>query len=480
VTQSKSSSYQEAIMVLLPTDRMDSLFSPRCVWVNGPIIVGAGPSGLAVAACLREQGVPFVVLEREDCIASLWQKRTYDRLKLHLPKQFCELPRMHFPESYPEYPTRRQFIDYLDEYAARFEIKPEFNSTVLSARYDETSGLWRVRVSAPAGAPEMEYIGRWLVVATGESAESVVPDIPGLEGFSGDVTHVSDYKSGESYRGKRVLVVGCGNSGMEVSLDLSDYGARPSMVVRDAVHVLPREVLGKSTFELAVLLMRWLPLWIVDKIMVLLAWLVLGNLARLGIRRPATAGPLQLKETHGRTPVLDYGALERIRHGDINVVPAVTRFNKTHVELADGRVLNFDAVILATGYRSNVPQWLQVNAHSDPAHFGVIHPLATMNVHWSDLNSACSILPGQRFLQQGRIPQDCLPPRLEGPVRPLRRRLHQARSLWRLRRRRAHRQGPRQRLEGGDQAHQEGRRLPQALHLGRLLICWSPWSHCTY
>ncbi|XP_062225135.1 probable indole-3-pyruvate monooxygenase YUCCA9 [Phragmites australis] len=346
-------------MVLLPADRMDSLFSPRCVWVNGPIIVGAGPSGLAVAACLREQGVPYVVLERADCIASLWQKRTYDRLKLHLPKQFCELPRMPFPDHYPEYPTRRQFIDYLEDYAAKFEIKPEFNSTVLSARYNETSGLWRVRTAVP-GAGEVEYIGSWLVVATGENAESVVPGIPGLDGFAGEVTHVSNYKSGESYRGKRVLVVGCGNSGMEVSLDLCDHGARPAMVVRDAVHVLPREVLGKSTFELAVLLMRWLPLWIVDKIMVLLAWLVLGDLAKLGLRRPA-AGPLELKETHGRTPVLDYGALARIRAGDIAVVPAVKRFAKSHVELADGRALDFDAVVLATGYRSNVPQWLQGN-----------------------------------------------------------------------------------------------------------------------
>ncbi|KAF8647269.1 hypothetical protein HU200_065415 [Digitaria exilis] len=348
-------------MVLLSTDRMDSLFSPRCVWVNGPIIVGAGPSGLAVAACLREQGVPYVILERADCIASLWQKRTYDRLKLHLPKQFCELPRMAFPEDYPEYPTRRQFIEYLENYATKFEIKPEFNSTVQSARYDETSGLWRVITSTP-DAGDMEYIGRWLVVATGENAESVVPDIPGIDGLDAKVlTHVSDYKSGEVYRGKSVLVVGCGNSGMEVSLDLCDHGAKPAMVVRDAVHVLPREVLGKSTFELAVLLMRWLPLWIVDKIMVFLAWLVLGDLAKLGMRRPAT-GPLELKETHGRTPVLDYGALARIRAGDIAVVPAVKSFGKgTQVELADGRVLSFDAVILATGYRSNVPQWLEGN-----------------------------------------------------------------------------------------------------------------------
>uniref|UniRef100_A0A0D9W1Y1 Flavin-containing monooxygenase n=1 Tax=Leersia perrieri TaxID=77586 RepID=A0A0D9W1Y1_9ORYZ len=352
-------------MVLQHSDRMDSLFSPHTMLVNGPIIVGAGPSGLAVAASLREQGVPFMVLERADCIASLWQKRTYDRLKLHLPKQFCELPRMPFPDHYPEYPTRRQFIEYLEDYAAKFEINPKFGNEVRSARYDETSGLWRVLAAATAdggGGVETEYIGRWLVVATGENAESVFPDIPGLESFrdGGDVVHVADYKSGEAYRGKRVLVVGCGNSGMEVSLDLSDHGAMPAMVVRDAVHVLPREVLGKSTFELAVLLMQWLPLWLVDKILVLLAWVFLGNLARLGIRRPA-AGPLQLKNTHGRTPVLDYGALARIRSGEITVVPGVTRFGKGFAELADGRVISLDAVVLATGYRSNVPQWLQGN-----------------------------------------------------------------------------------------------------------------------
>ncbi|KAL6647653.1 hypothetical protein ACP70R_015090 [Stipagrostis hirtigluma subsp. patula] len=350
---------QEPAMVLVPTDRMDSLFSPRCVWVNGPIIVGAGPSGLAVAACLREQGVPYVILERADCIASLWQKRTYDRLKLRLPKQFCELPRLRFPDHYPEYPTRRQFIDYLEDYAAKFEIKPEFNSTVLSAGYDELSGLWRVRTSAPATG-EMEYIGRWLVVATGENAESYVPDIPGLSGFAGEVTHASEYKSGEAYSGKRVLVVGCGNSGMEISLDLFDHGARPFTVACDAVHVLPREVLGKSTFELAELLMAWLPLWIVDKVMLILAWLLLGDLAKLGFRRPAV-GPIELKETHGRAPVLDHGALAHIRAGDIGVVPAVTRFTETGAELADGRILDFDSVVLATGYRSNVHQWLQGN-----------------------------------------------------------------------------------------------------------------------
>ncbi|XP_026664598.2 probable indole-3-pyruvate monooxygenase YUCCA9 [Phoenix dactylifera] len=331
-------------------------FSRRCVWVNGPIIVGAGPSGLAVGACLKEQGVPFVILERSDCIASLWQKRTYDRLKLHLPKQFCQLPKLPFPEDYPEYPSKKQFIDYLESYAKHFDINPRFNQSVQSARYDETCGLWRVR-TAGSGA-EVEYIGRWLVVATGENAERVVPELEGLGQFGGDVTHVCDYKSGRAYQGKRVLVVGCGNSGMEVCLDLCDHNAFPSMVVRDSVHVLPREALGKSTFELAVFLRKWLPLWLVDRILLVLARLVLGNVKKYGLKRPSI-GPLELKNTRGRTPVLDIGALGKIKSGDIKVVPGIKRFMPGKVELVDGQILDVDSVILATGYRSNVPQWLQ-------------------------------------------------------------------------------------------------------------------------
>jgi indole-3-pyruvate monooxygenase len=203
------------------------------VWVNGPIVVGAGPAGLSVAACLRERGVPSVVLDRADCVASLWQYGTYDRLRLHLPRHFCELPGMPFPDSYPEYPTKRQFISYLEAYAAHFGVHPRFNTSVTSARYDDDAGLWRVH--AENGGVVTEYIGRWLVVATGENAEHVLPEIDGIKDFCGRVSHVSEYKSGAPYSGKHVIVVGCGNSGMEVCLDLCDHNALPAMVARDSV-----------------------------------------------------------------------------------------------------------------------------------------------------------------------------------------------------------------------------------------------------
>ncbi|KAL6859207.1 hypothetical protein ACP4OV_018209 [Aristida adscensionis] len=335
-------------------------------WVNGALIVGAGPAGLAVAACLREQGVPSVVLERAGCIASLWQHRTYDRLKLHLPKRFCELPMAPFPPHFPQYPSRAQFLAYLHAYARRFAVAPHFGAAVASARRDAACGVWRVRARV-AGRGDVEYVCQWLVVASGENADPVVPALDSLPALrragAVPVMHAADYRSGEPFAGKRVLVVGCGNSGMEVCLDLCHHGAAPTMVVRDAVHVLPREVLGKSTFEMTVAMMRWLPLWLVDKLLLAMAALTLGDVERYGLRRPA-AGPMELKSREGRTPVLDLGAVAKIKSGEIKVVPEVKRFlpaggGAAAAELVDGRVVEADAVVLATGYRSNVASWLK-------------------------------------------------------------------------------------------------------------------------
>ncbi|KAL1562216.1 Indole-3-pyruvate monooxygenase YUCCA2 [Salvia divinorum] len=323
------------------------------VWIPSPIIVGAGPSGLAAAACLKLRGIPSLILERETCIASLWQLKTYDRLKLHIPKRYCELPFMPFPPDFPTYPSRRQFVEYLESYAAAFGIRPAFGQAVASAA--RIGGHWRVRTAAGA-----EYACPWLVVATGENAEEVVPEIEGMAVFGGDVAHTSGYRSGEGYDGKRVLVVGCGNSGMEVALDLCNYNAKPSLVVRDKVHILPKEILGASTFGLSMWLVRLLPVCLVDRVLLAGSWLTIGNTDRLGIQRPKI-GPIELKTKFGKTPVLDVGTLHKIKNGYIKVFPGIKRVRSDCVEFVDGRIEKFDAIILATGYKSNVPSWLKDN-----------------------------------------------------------------------------------------------------------------------
>ncbi|XP_024986457.1 probable indole-3-pyruvate monooxygenase YUCCA4 [Cynara cardunculus var. scolymus] len=321
--------------------------------VHGPIIVGAGPSGIAVAACLKENGIPSLVLERSDCIASLWQYKTYNIVKLHLPKKLCELPLLGYPKNFPTYPTRDQFIAYITAYADHFKIKPMFNQTVESAVFEFERGVWRVKTQ------DSGYESRWLVVATGENAEALVPEIPGLETFEGPLLHASEYKNGYEFKDKRVLVVGCGNSGMEISLDLCNHKAIPFIVVRSSVHVVPREMFGFSTFGVAMTLLKWLPIKLVDKIILSITKHILGDIDKFGIRRPKT-GPMELKLTSGRTPVVDVGALSEVKTGNIKVVEqGVKEISKNGVKLMDGQELECDCIVLATGYKSNVPSWLK-------------------------------------------------------------------------------------------------------------------------
>ncbi|MCO5604414.1 hypothetical protein L7F22_058579 [Adiantum nelumboides] len=339
------------------------------------IIVGAGPAGLATAVCLKRKGVQgVVVLEKSACIASLWRERTYDRLCLHIPKQLSELPYMSFPREVPKFPTRRQFLDYLDAYAHEGGVAPHFSENVLQAWFDDREGRWYVLTSG-IGSGELHsrlYGAPCLVVASGENAEPILPAasgatdsanccLPDLHQFSGKTLHSSQYKNGQSFSGQRVLVVGCGNSGMEVSLDLANYGAMPFVSVRSPVHVLPREIYGISTFSIAMALSRVLTLRWTDRLLLLLSRLVLGDPSTYGFRRP-TSGPLELKERLGKTPLLDVGALTKIKDGSIQVVPAVQRFTASGCYFKDGRYADFDAVILATGYHSNVPSWLKVEA----------------------------------------------------------------------------------------------------------------------
>ncbi|KAM0027896.1 putative indole-3-pyruvate monooxygenase [Helianthus debilis subsp. tardiflorus] len=165
------------------------------------IIVGAGPSGLATAACLHQLSIPYIVLEREDCLASLFNKKTYNRLHLHLAK------------------TSVNFLTFLFR---RF------------AKYEEDEEKWKVEAEVDGGGVK-SYEGRFLVVATGETSDVYIPEVDGLSEFKGEVIHSTDYKSGKGYENKKVLVVGAGNSGMEIALDLSNFGAKTSIVVRSPV-----------------------------------------------------------------------------------------------------------------------------------------------------------------------------------------------------------------------------------------------------
>ncbi|KAJ1390712.1 Pyridine nucleotide-disulfide oxidoreductase, class-II [Sesbania bispinosa] len=316
------------------------------------IVVGAGPSGLSVAACLTKQSIPYIILEREDCFASLWKKYSYDRLHLHLRKQFCELPHKPFPPSYPSYIPKEQFLHYLDDYVSHFRITPLYNRTVEVAEYDEASLKWKVK--ARNGGEVEEYSGKFLVVATGETSDPYIPEVEGLSSFPGKVLHSTRFKSGKEFKDEHVLVVGSGNSGMEISLDLVNHGAKTSIVVRSPVHFLSREMVFWGLF-----LLKYFSLSMVDSVMVIVSRLVYGDVTSYGVGRP-NEGPFFMKVKYGKYPVIDVGTYQKIKSGELKVLPAeMESVQGKDVLFKNGELHPFDSIVFCTGFKRSTHKWLK-------------------------------------------------------------------------------------------------------------------------
>ena len=309
------------------------------------IIVGAGPAGLACAATMRAAGLKVTVLEKADGVGAVW-RRHYDRLHLHTDRNHSGLPGMPMPNAFPTYPSREHLVQYLETYAARFDIRPVFNTTVSRIRRD--GAQWCV--DADRGTTSAPVV----VVATGIADAPYRPSWPDSELYRGAVVHSSDYRNPAPYAGKRVLVVGFGNSGGEIALDLANAGVHVALAIRNPVQVLPRELLGLPILTWAIFYRR-LPARMVDLINAPILRLAVGRIESLGLRR-AAKGPRQMVEEDGRVPLIDIGTLARIRDGSIRVRGGIDRFTSDGLIFDDGRREQFDAIILATGFRPDLRQ----------------------------------------------------------------------------------------------------------------------------
>ncbi len=307
------------------------------------LVIGAGPAGLATSACLRRAGVVHTVVEREASLAPAW-RRHYQRLHLHTVKKHSALPFTPWPAEAPTYPSREAVVDYLERYAAEHGVQPRLGVEVQRVRRDARGFV--VQTS------EGELRPRAVVMATGYNRVPFVPELPGLDAFRGTWLHSSRYRDPAPYRGRRTLVVGCGNSGAEIALDLAEQGVEVSMVVRGPVHVAPRDLFGRPAQPTNILLTR-LPLGLRDAIAVVTLKLAVGDLSRWGISRPAL-GPNTMIERFGRIPLLDIGTIAMVKQGRIRVVPGVKALTPSGATFDDGSTQPFDAIVFATGYRTGL------------------------------------------------------------------------------------------------------------------------------
>jgi cation diffusion facilitator CzcD-associated flavoprotein CzcO len=309
------------------------------------LVLGAGPAGLATAAELLARGVPATVLERGPQPGAAWTGR-YDALRFNTSRRHSALPGAPFPPEYGQFPTRDQYIAYLQRYAADRGLPVETGVEVTRIRPDD--GGWCV--STPAGEQHAEHV----VVATGALNRPNLPDWATGNSFSGEVVHSSAYRNSAPFAGRAVVVAGAATSGMEIAHQLAAGGAgRVLLAVRTPPNILLRELHGVPG-DLPVPLLLHLPDALVDRLLSALQRRTVGDLSAYGLPRP-TEGVMAAIKARGVTPaIVDPEVLDDIRGGAIECVPAVVGLDGDDVVLAGGRRVPADAVVAATGYRTGL------------------------------------------------------------------------------------------------------------------------------
>ncbi|MFB7306609.1 flavin-containing monooxygenase [Streptomyces sp. NPDC056192] len=306
-------------------------------------VVGGGPGGLAAAAALREQGVRAVVLEKSGSVGASWRGH-YDRLHLHTTRRWSALPGLAMPRRFGRWVSRDHVVRYLEKYVEHHEL--EVVTGVEVTRIDRAADGTGWQLTATGGRV---LTGRAVVVATGFNHTPRIPDWAGRDTFAGELVHARDYRNPAPYAGKDVLVVGIGNTGAEIAVDLVEGGAsRVRIAVRTVPHIVRRSTAGWPAQATGILVRR-LPVRLVDRAGRLMAKAAVPDLTEQGLPRPDTGLYSRVKD--GAIPVQDVGLIDAVRGGRVLPVATVDSFDKDAVVLADGTRITPDAVIAATGYR---------------------------------------------------------------------------------------------------------------------------------
>ncbi|MFI5619546.1 flavin-containing monooxygenase [Streptomyces sp. NPDC051567] len=344
----------------------DRTTQPRPVYV-----IGAGPGGLAAAAALRARGVRTVVVERSESVGASW-RRHYDRLHLHTTRRLSALPGLAMPRRFGRWVARDDVVRYLEKYAEFHELELVTGVEVTRIERADDGNGWTLHATGGRALAASA-----VVVATGFNHTPALPDWPGRDAFGGRLLHAADYRNPGPYAGQDVLVVGTGNTGAEIAVDLTEGhtprtaptartasssdgatdggaagvtggAARVRLAVRTVPHLVRRSTAGWPAQRTGILVRR-LPVRLVDRLGALVARVSVPDLSAYGLPRPTTG--LYSRVEEGAIPVQDVGLIDAVRTGRVEPVAAVVSFDGDAVVLADGSRVTPDVVIAATGYR---------------------------------------------------------------------------------------------------------------------------------
>ncbi len=301
-------------------------------------IIGAGPSGLCVARTFIRHGIAYDQFEADAAVGGIWYHGAYATAHIISSRKISQYPEFPMPASYPDFPGQQQVLDYLNAYADHFALRDgiKFNRKVTLIQ-PALDGGWDVSFE---DGERRRYKG--VVVCNGHHWDRRWPSYPG--GFGGEIIHSKDYKSPEQLCGRRVLVIGGGNSACDIVSEAARVGTEAHLSIRHGYWFMPKMALGLPIVEL----IGPYPLWLQRLVYRLVLAICVGDYRRYGL-------PLPNHKIFERHPTVSTEALHYLKHGRIHPHPDVARYDGDQVEFVDGTRINADLIVCATGYHVSFP-----------------------------------------------------------------------------------------------------------------------------
>lgn len=315
-------------------------------------IIGAGPSGLAAIKNLQEEGITqLTVFEKNNQIGGNWvfdesntHSSVYETTHIISSKRWSQFEDFPMPDHYPDYPSHHLILEYFKNYAKHFALERyiRFNTTVTKITLTPER-KWHVTYENSEGTHQSEF--DYLLVANGHHWDPNLPQYPGH--FNGQILHSHQYKKAASFSGKKVLIVGGGNSACDVAVEIARVSPFTCISMRRGYHIFPKFVFGKATDD-AVAKTLWMPSWLRQKFFAIVIRILQGRYAKYNLPKP-DCDPLEIH------PTVNSELLYSIRHGKVKPRAGISHFSEDKVFFTDGTHEAFDTIIFATGYKISFP-----------------------------------------------------------------------------------------------------------------------------
>lgn len=307
-------------------------------------VIGAGPCGLGAAKNLKDQGLDFDGFEASSEVGGVWNinnpvSSVYASAHLISSKTMTEYKDFPMKEEVADYPSYKEVFEYLKDYADHFDIRSKFKFNTYVEKLERDGDKW---ILTEKDGTTNKYDG--VLICNGAFSE---PNIPNFKGeFAGEIIHSKEYDKAEIFEGKRVLVVGGGNSACDIAVDAVHRGKKVSMSVRRGYHFVPKYIFGKPADTMGGLIQ--LPPSIKNKIDGKISKWFTGDPVKLGFPKPDH----DLYEVH---PIVNSLVLYHLGHGDLDVKKNIDHFEGKTVHFADGTSEEYDLIVYCTGFKLSYP-----------------------------------------------------------------------------------------------------------------------------